>query len=126
MRIRTVKPELFTSAVVSSWPRDVRWTLAGLYCYLDDHGYGEDDPRLIVAAVYPRDDQMTAKKLEAHLALMAISTGPLCRFEADNGTKLMHVIEWKVKGSDYFQQINKPSKSRIEPCPKHEAPTLFT
>jgi hypothetical protein len=126
MRIRTIKPELFTNPVVSSWPADVFKTLTGLYCYLDDDGRGVDDVRLVKAAVYPLVDKITPKVLTQHLELMAVPPGPRCRYQADDGTNVMHIIEWKVKGSDFYQQINKPGKSRIQPCPKHDEPTLFT
>jgi hypothetical protein len=125
MRIRTVKPELFTHSVVSSWPRDVRWTLPGLYCYLDDHGRGVDDVRLVRAALYPLDEQMTTRRVEQHLALMAVNDTPLCRYDADDGTNLMHIVEWAVKGSPFFQLVNRRAKSLLQPCPKHEPETLF-
>jgi hypothetical protein len=127
MRIRTVKPTLFRHPVVTGWRLEVRWTLVGLYCYLDDEGRGVDDPRLIVADVYPLDDAMTAKKIDQHLAMMALTNGPVCRYtDEDTGTKLLHIVEWNVKGSDFYQLVNRPTKSRLAPCPKHEEPTLFS
>lgn len=128
MRIRTVKPTLFRHPLVAGWPADVRWTLVGLYCYLDDHGRGVDDPRLIVADVYPLDDRVNAKKVDQHLNMMALGPqAPVCRYEAEfGGARLLHVPEWKLKGSDFYQQINRPTESRLDPCPKHEEPTLFT
>jgi hypothetical protein len=120
-----VKPEVFVNPVVSSWPREARWTLIGLYCYMDDDGRGVDDVRLVRAAVFPLDDQMTTKRLSQHLALMAVPGGPLCRYEADDGTKLLHVPEWKTKGSDFYQLVNRPTPSRLQPCPKHDEAMLF-
>lgn len=125
MRIRTVKPALFVSAVVSSWPDDVFRTFVGLYCYVDDHGRGEDDVDLVKAAVWPRVKRMTPAKIGGHLALMALPGAPLCRYEA-NGTRMLHIVGWSDRGGDYFQQINKPGKSLLPVCPKHEAdPGLF-
>lgn len=112
-RIRSIKPEIRRSRTVCSWPYPVRWTFAGLPGYLDDEGRGLDDVRLIKAELYPLDDDMTVRKLEQHL--IAIGTnGPLCRYEVD-GEKYMHVTSWAE-----HQRVNRPTPSRIPPCPIHE------
>lgn len=114
-RIRTIKPSIFSSLTVCAWPIPVRWTFAGLFTYLDDHGRGLDETRLIKAELYPLDDQMTAKKIEQHLTLIA-RDGPLCRYELD-GQAYLHVVSWKE-----HQRVNHPGKSKIPPCPTHERP----
>ena len=53
-RIRSVKPELRTSLTVAQWPREVRYFWVLLWGYLDDHGYGVDEPRLIKALIASR------------------------------------------------------------------------
>lgn len=112
-RIRTIKPSLYTSLTVSSWPVPVRWTFAGLFTYLDDAGRGVDEPRLIKAELYPLDDAMTAKKVEQHMATIA-SNGPLCRYEFA-GQRFIHVTSWAE-----HQRINRPTPSKVPPCPTHE------
>ena len=113
-RIRTVKPDIRRSQLVSSWPYVVRWTFVGLPGYLDDEGRGYDDPRLIKAELYPLDDDMTAKKIEHHLDVIA-GQGPLCRYEVD-GRRYLHITSWGE-----HQRINRPTPSRIPPCPMHES-----
>ncbi|MET4222813.1 hypothetical protein [Oerskovia enterophila] len=112
-RIRTIKPSMFSSLTVSAWPVPVRWTFAGLFTYLDDKGRGLDETRLIKAELYPLDDAMTAKKVEQHLAAIA-GSGPLCRYELA-GQRYIHVTSWRE-----HQRINRPTPSRIPPCPIHE------
>jgi hypothetical protein len=112
-RIRSVKPEMRKSHTVCSWPYPVRWTFVGLPGYVDDLGRGLDDVRLIKAELYPLDDDMTVRKLDQHLAEIAAS-GPLCRYEVD-GKRYLHLVSW-----DEHQKVNRPSPSRIPPCPKHE------
>lgn len=112
-RIRSVKPEIRRSLTVSAWPYPVRWTFVGLPGYLDDAGRGHDDVRLLKAELYPLDDDMTSKKLDGHLQRIADS-GPLCRYEVD-GQRYLHVTSWAE-----HQRINRPSPSRIPPCPFHE------
>lgn len=113
-RIRTVKPEIRRSLVVSAWPYPVRWTFVGLPGYLDDAGRGLDDTRLIKAELYPLDDDMTTRKVEHHLDVIA-GQGPLCRYEVEGG-RFLHITSWRE-----HQRINRPTPSRIPPCPLHEA-----
>ena len=112
-RIRTIKPTMFSSLTVCAWPVEVRWTFAGLFTYLDDKGRALDETRLIKAELYPLDDKMTPRKVEEHLTIIA-SSGPLCRYEVA-GQRYMHVTSWRE-----HQRINRPTPSRIPPCPQHE------
>lgn len=112
-RIRSIKPEIRRSLTVSSWPIPVRWTFAGLWGYLDDEGRGVDDARLIKAELYPLDDDITARKVEVHLATIE-KNGPLCRYIVD-GKHYLHVTSWSE-----HQRVNRPSPSRIPHCPTHE------
>ena len=117
-RIRTIKPELFTSRVVSAWPHAVRWTFAGLFTYLDDQGRGEDDARLVEAALYCRDDKTGVRKVETHLDLIT-KEGPLCRYSV-GGIRYMHITSWGE-----HQRVNRPTPSKFPPCPVHEEEGLF-
>lgn len=113
-RIRTIKPSIFSSRTVSSWPRDVRWTFAGLMCYADDAGRGLDEARLIKAEVYPLDDAMTPRRIERHLDdICAGQDAPVCRYRID-GVGYLHFTKWG------HQVINRPSRSKLPPCPIHD------
>lgn len=113
-RIRSIKPEMRRSLTVTSWPIPVRYTFVGLLGYLDDYGRGLDDTRLLKAELYPLDDDLTARKVDAHLTTIA-KAGPLCRYQVD-GRRYIHVVSWSE-----HQRVNRPSASRIPPCPFHEA-----
>ena len=112
-RIRTIKPSMFSSLTVCAWPVEVRWTFAGLFTYLDDKGRALDETRLIKAELYPLDDKMTPRKINEHLCVIA-NSGPLCRYEIA-GQRYIHVTSWRE-----HQRINRPTPSRIPPCPIHE------
>ena len=112
-RIRSVKPEMRRSLTVCSWPIPVRYTFVGLLGYLDDYGRGLDDTRLLKAELYPLDDAMTSKKIANHLDTIE-KNGPLCRYVVD-GQRYVHVVSWSE-----HQRVNRPSASRIPPCPIHE------
>ena len=111
-RIRTIKPDAFTSDSLSSVPRGTRWTFAGLWTYADDAGRGRDDVRLIKAALYPLDDDVTLEHVAEDLELLR-SIGAICRYVvAERG--YLHMPNWG------HQKINRPTPAKSPPCPLHE------
>lgn len=107
-RIRTVKPETFTSDDVAALSIHARWTWVGLWTYADDEGRGRADPRLIKAAVWPIDDSVTAAMVAEYLDAME-RRGMICRYSA-GGVDYLHVVNWGK-----HQRINRPSPSK-HPC----------
>ncbi len=53
MRIRTIKPEFWTSEDVASMDWETRLVFLGLWSYVDDNGVGRDNEKLIVADLFP-------------------------------------------------------------------------
>jgi hypothetical protein len=119
-RIRSVKPETRRSHTVAQWPYVIRLAWIYLWGYLDDKGRGHDDPRLIVAECFPHDRDVTERKMDGWLTIMASTKShdddvpPLCRYEVA-GRKYLHAVNWRL-----HQKINKPQPSRIPYCPVHE------
>jgi hypothetical protein len=70
-RIRSIKPEVRRSLTVAEWPREVRLAWIYLWMYLDDEGRGVDDMRLIVAELFPLDRDVTERKMDNWLTLIA-------------------------------------------------------
>ena len=70
-RKRMLSPVFFTSAPVNNLTYTAMITFAGLWCYFDDYGRGEDHAALVKAAVWPRRRQMTERKVAADLNLIA-------------------------------------------------------
>lgn len=114
-RIRSIKPELRTSLTVAEWPREVRYFFALLWGYLDDHGRGVDNNRLILADCFPLDRDLDEHVIDSWLNMIADS-GPLCRYEV-NGRQYLHAVNWRE-----HQKPSHPTDSRIPPCPRHEMP----
>lgn len=117
-RIRSIKPELRNDQTVGDWPKEARYAWVLLFGYLDDSGRGRDDLRLLVADLFPLDRDVTEKKLDGWLRRMTeaspyTDTPPLCRYEV-NGVRYLHATKWEK-----HQRINRPSESRIPPCPLH-------
>lgn len=118
-RIRSVKPEIRRSLTVAEWPREVRLAWIYLWMYLDDEGRGLDDMRLLVAELFPLDRDVSEKKMDRWLELMATTktteddVPPLCRYEVQ-GRRYLHATGW------VHQKINRPQDSRLPQCPVHE------
>jgi hypothetical protein len=112
-RIRSIKPQAFTSESLASRSRDARWAFAGLWTYCDDDGYGKADPRLIKGALFPLDDDVTPSVVTEYLDELSREDDPLiCRYEVDGRTYL-HVISWE------HQSIQKKTGSKLPRCPIH-------
>jgi hypothetical protein len=108
-RIRSIKPETFTSEDVNSLTLPARWTFVGLWCYVDDEGRGRADARLVKASVWPIDDAVTAADVLLHLDEME-KRSMICRYRVDDLTYL-HVVEFPI-----HQRINRPTPSRHPEC----------
>src|SRR3546814_14876688 len=55
-RIRTIKPEFWTSETIAALPIRTRLTFIGLWTYVDDNGVGFGNETLIVAELFPLED----------------------------------------------------------------------
>jgi hypothetical protein len=108
--MRTLKPEAATSETLSEVPRWVRWTFSMLWTHCDDKGRALWNAKLIKAAIYPLDDDVTPEVLEVELAEL-LRVGSICRYEVD-GKTYMHVPAW-----DEHQHPNRPVPSKLPPCP---------
>lgn len=122
-RIRTIKPELLTSRNVSTYSDALFRTFVGLFCYVDDAGRGENDPEFIKAEIAPRIKSKTPKVIAGHVdELAAGEDPPLCCYEV-SGVPYLHLVNF-VQGAKH-QRINRPTKSKLPPCPIHEPEGLW-
>lgn len=127
-RIRSVMPQMRTSRTVAAWPREVRYAWVLLWGYLDDSGRGLDDCRLIVADLFPMDRDITERKMDRWLSLMAEAgqntdkIPALCRYEVD-GVRYLHAVKFRDRAEEWkgHQRPGHPTPSRIPRCPIHES-----
>lgn len=115
-RIRTIKPDAFTSDTLSGVSVLARWLFAGLWTYCDDEGRGRWDPRLIKAALFPLDDTTTLQNVIDAVQELVNADGALCLYEAE-GKRYLHVPKW----GDH-QRISHPTPSKVPPCERHPVP----
>lgn len=110
-RMRTLKPEAATSESLAEVDRSVRWTFAMLWTHCDDSGRAYANTRIIKAAIYPLDDDITPAVVAADLKELE-RIGAVC-FYTDNGREYIHVPAFHG-----HQRPNKPVPSKLPPCPK--------
>lgn len=110
-RIRTIKPDFFTSLTVADLSVPARLTFIGLWTHVDDEGRCLDNAALIKAAVWPLE--RTAKHVEADLVEME-KADHIVRYRAAEAS-LIQVTNWKR-----HQVINRAKPSRY-PGPDTEA-----
>jgi hypothetical protein len=106
MRIRTIKPEFWTSQDIADLPDDIdRLLFIGLWNYADDEGRGRDVPRLIRAALFPLRDEIEPYMVDAMMWGLQDS-GLITRY-AVFGKTFYCVNAW----TDH-QRVNRPTPSK--------------
>jgi hypothetical protein len=109
-RIRTIKPEFFTSLTIADLPNlEARLTFVGLWTHVDDDGRCVDEPRLVRAAIWPLDDRLAA---DVDADLRALHEASLIRRYEVAGRRYLAVTNWKE-----HQRIDKPKPSKL-PAPE--------
>jgi len=116
-RIRSIKPEFFTSEAIAALPLSARLTFIGLWTYVDDNGVGLDNELLITAAIWPleRDNLETLARTREDLASLS-RAGLVSRYQ-DSRKSYVHVTSWTE-----HQKVDHPRKPRY-PLPS-EAHTV--
>ncbi len=112
-RIRSVKPETFTSATLARVPIEARFLFIGIWTEADDEGKLIDSSKLLAGSLFPHDEHVTAKRVERWLQALA-NVDAIVRYEV-NGARYIQVREWK------HQKISHPGPSRI-PNPSGNIP----
>ena len=106
-RIRSIKPEFWTSESIARLPHRARLTFIGLWSYVDDNGVGRDVERLIAAALYPLEEDPREGLAMVREDLATLSRhSRIVRYEVEGKPYLF------VEGWDEHQKIDKPNKGR--------------
>ena len=115
-RIRSIKPEFFTSEAIAALPLSARLTFIGLWTYVDDNGVGIDNELLVTAAIWPleRDNLETLARTREDLA--TLSRARLVSRYQDSRKSYLHVTSW-----DEHQKVDHPRKPRY-PLPSEVPP----
>ena len=108
-RIRTIKPEFWGDyRMAQELSRDERLFYVALWNQADDEGRFLAHPRRLLGAVFPYDEDITAKHVRGWLDKLA-ATGRLTIYEV-NGEPYAQLTHFSK-----HQKINRPQPSRIPP-----------
>lgn len=106
-RIRTIKPEFWSSEEVASVSRNARLLFIGMWNYADDAGNGVATPKSLKIKILPGDQDATPSKITGWLEELA-------------GQNL--IIIYEVKDKQYYhvttwshQKIDRPQKAKYPP-----------
>lgn len=109
-RIRTIKPEFWSSTKVGRVSRDSRLLFLGLLNEADDEGRLIGQPKRLAGIVFPYDEDVDAKAIVLMIDELA-AAGLLVRYEVGGAIYLA------ICGFSEHQKIDKRQASRLPPPP---------
>jgi hypothetical protein len=117
-RIRTIKPEFWTSEKIAHLSRDARLTFIGMWNESDDYGVVTANTRLLKGHLWALDDDISPTDVALHIQQM-VDQGLVARFDAEDKPWL-HIV-----GFNEHQKISRPSEKR-NPAPPDEESVQVT
>lgn len=108
-RIRSIKPEFWSSEQVMSCSRDARLVFIGLWNFADDAGRCPNSAKTIKAQILPGDDDVASENIRRWIDELA-SKRLVQIYEVD-GRSLLQITGWN------HQKIDKPRPSKYPPSP---------
>lgn len=112
-RIRTIKPEFFTSQAVGDLPFGARLLFIGLWTQADDEGRLVDSPAVLKGQLFPFDEEVSYHDVSAWLEML-VEAGLIRQYEVDGKWYFL------VLGFTEHQRINRPTPSKF-PAPPPRA-----
>lgn len=103
-RIRSIKPEFWSSEQVMECSRDARLLFIGLWNFCDDAGRHPLAPRQIKALIFPGDETLSVADVQRMLYELS-KNGLIERYDVD-GKQYLQVTGWQ------HQKIDRPQKPR--------------
>src|SRR5699024_4328702 len=104
-RIRTVKPEFFTSPDTAKASSEARLFYIALWCWADDWGVGEANLNALLGFAFPEDDDKTRKEIQSLCKEVANTYGTL--FYENNGRHFYQIPSW-----DEHQKTQRRAKRK--------------
>lgn len=116
MRIRTIRPEFYSSESTGGLTWDARYMFIALFSYVEDNGVNMDNARLIRGAVMPFEPDSALPRIETALAELE-AAGCIERYEW-HGKRLLY-----VRNLLEYQKIARPGVCHYptpDECDTHE------
>jgi len=108
MRIRSFKPEFWSSEDVAALDWHTRLLFLGIWSYVDDNGVGRDNELLIVAAIFPLDDPREALARVSRGLLKLAEGNLVMRYTGEDAKKYLCVTGWRHQRIDHPNQPRYP------------------
>lgn len=105
-RIRTIKPEFWTSEQIVECSPIARLLFIGMWNFCDDGGNHPASAKTLKMQIFPGDD-IAASQIESYISEL-LSNGLLSEYTAE-GRKYWHVTGWR------HQKIDRPSYKHPRP-----------
>ncbi|NNN34509.1 hypothetical protein HLK59_29945 [Streptomyces sp. S3(2020)] len=115
-RIRTIKPEAFVSESLAAVSLTAERTFLGLLTQADDQGRHRDHAAIIAGQLWVLRPDHGPEGVETDLAQLD-DAQLICRYTGPGNKRYLHIVTWHQ-----HQKINRPSKSRLPACPRHDGP----
>ena len=125
-RIRSVKPEFFSSVPVGNCSPTSRLLFVALWCYADDEGRSVDDARIIRAFAFPLDDAILSTDVDRMLNELQ-TAGLVTRYEVQ-GRKYLSInnfSEHQHPKKKLHSKLPAPGKATIPPPVPPISPTPY-
>lgn len=106
-RIRTIKPEFWTSEQIVECSPLARLLFIGMWNFADDAGRLHNSPKQLKMRIFPGDDDVTSDTI--HGMVSELSRNALIAVYAVDNNEYIQVTGWK------HQVINRPQPSKIPP-----------
>lgn len=100
-RIRTIKPEFWTSEQVTSCSRDARLLFIGMWNFSDDSGVHPASIQRIRMEVFPGDD-ITLEMIRGLVGEL-VTAGLLEEYDVEGK------VYWRITGFNSHQKIDQPT-----------------
>lgn len=113
-RIRSVKPETWTSETLAEVSIPAMVTFLAMTNMADDWGRHRDNAAIIFGIIWPLRAEHGAVQVEDDLTQLE-NAGAICRYTGCDGKRYFHYPTWFK-----HQKIDTPSQSRLPACPKCE------
>ena len=110
-RIRTIKPDFWSSEDVAAVPRDARLMFIGMWNFADDSGNGPASPKSLKIKIFPGDDDINVQDIDHLLGLLADQD--LIKIYSVDGKQFYHITGW------HHQRINRPQPPIYPPFTEH-------
>lgn len=120
MRIRTTKPEFYTSEDMARLPIETRFIFQAVWSYVDDNGVGRASVKLMDSDIFPLADDPHVSRMQIACSLQQlVSAGHVVVYEV-NSRAYIEVINWNKH--QYIARPNKPRYPSYNPGNSRKIP----